>query len=857
MLADAYQLGRRNQEILDLARAWCHHVRRDQSWTGVGMIEEETGLPVSGGSLTCDHARGQSPAGAQLAGIALDFYQRNCVGCTKRVATGAIPNLGTWAEQLLAQQRAAEECAAEERAVRDAEREARHRQRRLRLAGTDPVTQSILDVIDRIDAESPETEACEELLALARLHPAALGPEVVADLVELAVSQHNETCLEAVSIARNGTGTGSADILQTALRALREGWGRRTSASIMVSFATAADIDAELVRAVVRIASSPLRHWPGRAPGSRPEALLRCIELAPERCLDFLTQELNNENDWRRGAAAQAMTCIIQHGTAPTGRMLAMLLSALRYRDDRRMYDAQASVAVEQAIANVILRETALAEEVFSERWDRASAAERAHVIGSYDRLVRSHLDSTLPTAAATAAASRSIQVMLDRTTEPELLMAAAEVAKLVLDYHASTVEVTVEALLGALAVVCRLLEEMSEPAPPLLQQTAQQAFASTLEREQRRNALSVCKRSLVSGVTAAAVEQPQAFWTSFAAVWATDPEIASTRRELTAILGGVAKEQGSLATALPYLYSALVGADQAVRAAAVSAFSALLEEDGVRDQLPELVTEGIVNALTDKYLIVVAAACDAIGLVDVPADKRVDVMNQLLAIAATYASQRYTADRMVSDALEGVRRLARGTPVESRVDASVLRIIDSMGSYEAVQQLSRMRSLATEPAWVASVVKALRPDSDPQLRRLRDDDKERLLRLLGEQPPERVAPHVQELVSIALSHLPQRAYKAWQVGDVLASLGYFAEAKQIAEKVVELTPDVLAARPYRLRAQQILACFDTEAAAAAGNETTLADALARWESIGQEIARDDEENEHARRPFIPPYLPE
>jgi hypothetical protein len=61
LIRDAEAIGRQNQEIIDLARAWCNHIRRDRGHMGVGIVEETTGLPVSGGTFTCDFARGQSP----------------------------------------------------------------------------------------------------------------------------------------------------------------------------------------------------------------------------------------------------------------------------------------------------------------------------------------------------------------------------------------------------------------------------------------------------------------------------------------------------------------------------------------------------------------------------------------------------------------------------------------------------------------------------------------------------------------------------------------------------------------------------------------------------------------------------
>ena len=103
MTPDRYEelldYGRRNQEIINLARGWCTHIRFDKGHMGVGIPEQMTGLPISGGTFRCDYARGLSPSAMNLPHIGLDFYQRNCKGCPHRDPGGTIPNLGTWAEE--------------------------------------------------------------------------------------------------------------------------------------------------------------------------------------------------------------------------------------------------------------------------------------------------------------------------------------------------------------------------------------------------------------------------------------------------------------------------------------------------------------------------------------------------------------------------------------------------------------------------------------------------------------------------------------------------------------------------------------------------------------------------------------
>ena len=110
----AVEVGRRNAELISLGKAWCTHLRADRGPLGVGMVEEMTGLPVTGGRLTCDFARRPvGLAGMELEPTALAFYEDNCMGCTDRAPGNRVPNLSTWAEPLLAE-RAEQERAWEE-----------------------------------------------------------------------------------------------------------------------------------------------------------------------------------------------------------------------------------------------------------------------------------------------------------------------------------------------------------------------------------------------------------------------------------------------------------------------------------------------------------------------------------------------------------------------------------------------------------------------------------------------------------------------------------------------------------------------------------------------------------------------
>lgn len=136
-IEDAIQIGLENQELIALGKSWCSHIRTDRAHLGVGMVEQATGLPIGGGRFTCDYARNPvGLAGMRLAVSALGFYENNCIGCADREPGERVPNLGTWADERLAERSRHEE---EERAALDAATaatQARASHRTLRL--TDP-----------------------------------------------------------------------------------------------------------------------------------------------------------------------------------------------------------------------------------------------------------------------------------------------------------------------------------------------------------------------------------------------------------------------------------------------------------------------------------------------------------------------------------------------------------------------------------------------------------------------------------------------------------------------------------------------------------------------------------------------
>jgi hypothetical protein len=78
----AIALGEANKHTLELVQNWCANIRIEKKGWG-GIIEQMNGLPIGPRSLVCPYAIAPGFSGSDLKFLAVDFYDRNCVGSTK------------------------------------------------------------------------------------------------------------------------------------------------------------------------------------------------------------------------------------------------------------------------------------------------------------------------------------------------------------------------------------------------------------------------------------------------------------------------------------------------------------------------------------------------------------------------------------------------------------------------------------------------------------------------------------------------------------------------------------------------------------------------------------------------------
>lgn len=804
----AMAIGQENEELISLGRAWCTHIRTDRTGLGVGMVEEMTGLPITGGRFTCDYARNPSGlTGMQLAASAVGFYADNCRGCEHRSSGGRIPNLGTWAEQILdaRAQRDEEARHAEEAAATERQRRVSHRT----LIGgrLDAFAQEVVALVNRVDINPSDAEAAESLRTASRLTPDAFGPELVEMLAADAQELHSSVLLD-VLIAIHGP-SDPEPLHSLCVRAVGEGWGRAEGCRHLAVHGVEEDLSGEFLESVIFHAAPS--GWPVFERPGQPDALRRYHHLASDAVEERIQALLRHGESWMRAAGAAAAEVLGASQPDVVTRLLPALLDGLRYHEDP--YDHEDAVDhIGSALAHALSAAPALVEAAIEARWSGASAAYRARILTCLDLPVR-HATATLPRDVVAVIVKRAVAALFEpydrerHDLDEDYQRRAAYLLKYAVA-RAPADALSLDVLLGLLLVWIDRERDVAEwvPSGPMavLQKMGTEAHIGGLVREvaesvtaaghQNRGALVAACRDVLSGDASPAV-----------------------RAEVVRIVGSVAAGSvDHLPDVLPLIYTAMLGGDQGVRAAGLEAAAGIMRH--LPDEsIPPTLCEAVVAGLADQYLIVVIRATEALHYVPADVVDAPSVAVQLLVVAQSYAEDR-VRDDLVRDALTGALRFAR---FEEAVYAMVLRValgvIRLMPPYNAREALCRIRSLREHASWTDTAIAVLRPDDDPQYEHLGSDDKEALLielsqRSLSTEQTERLAANE----VLAARHDRWRALLG---ADALAELGRPDLAAGVVREHLQQIPDTIERSGIRRLVRLLLLQYELEVAIAGGDE--------------------------------------
>ena len=331
-VAHAVEIGRENADLISLGKAWCTHIRTDRGDWGVGLVEEMTGLPITGGRFSCDFARQPTEfSGMQLAVSALGFYENNCKGCPHQRPGGRVPNLSTWAEPLLAER---DEHGRAHQAAQQAElakRQHRAEHRTLVAASLPASSQQIVKLINRIDLDPSDTDAHDSIRNHARLTPDAFADEVKEMLYTDARLLRFAVLLDVLLEVDT---PGGAQLHALCLNAAREGWGQAEGCRYLSEHGLQDDLDDDLLDATISRAAPTHGLIFGTTTTGEPAALLHYHALDHHAVEQRVRTLLGHGHAWRRAGAAAAAEWLVGADPACGKRLLTALLDGLRHEED-------------------------------------------------------------------------------------------------------------------------------------------------------------------------------------------------------------------------------------------------------------------------------------------------------------------------------------------------------------------------------------------------------------------------------------------------------------------------------------------------------------------------------------------
>ncbi|BCT93135.1 hypothetical protein LYSHEL_21580 [Lysobacter helvus] len=831
----AIQDGERNQHAKRLIHNWCRHARVEK-FGGTGMIEMQTGLPIGHHAMACDFASASGMATWMLEESAVRFHDANCVGCPHRVPV-ALPNLSMLVAQRDADRQDAETRAEDAQRVKETALQARAAAR-AELRATLPVlAKAFMDDLDRLDAERNE-QAATRLIESARLAPEILVPALTEYL--FSVLEGDDHWLEAAALTVLADTADQRRLVRCAMKCLRQGYALELAAATVtqrLDLVDAADVP-EAVMGLAYVASPPRSEF-GRLhyDDCDPNPLMQVADRFPEAVERGLLALLTRRDRLRVGVTSRAMGMLIARNTRwirPFLRPLAAHLSRLDVlvEFERESELRQIVHDLQVALAYAFLAGPDFADDELMRQFESASDDGEGRVAGVYEHVLR-HADRDRDAKSVIDPAhTQAFVVAIRRLAALSVTSDNNEVSQHVLGAFrrqsgafAPAAKVAMDALLGTAAVLDSKLQA-PEQEPSVL--TPPDPLAEMVKASRRTRLWHLRAALLEVAIHGALTDADglarfEAFLSQRGLLG--DTFEAAVVRELAPLLA----TSTGLNTMLPHLYSTMVGASVAGRAAAADA----LKDIGSQrfSDLPDLVADSLVLMLFDPYVIVHKAAVQALGRLRLPAH-----FNPLIAAALDNLIVAYRGGNDPEFLLECIEAKVTTYRGEGPLPKAQGQVLVALVSELETSVLLRSghRYFLTQfqhlDGWAALVL--------GWIGHCRQDyELEHALELVADLPLGACAPHVPAILE-AVATDPSNPQLCSTFVELLTRDRAWRGATQVAALHVAAFPDTVRERARRLQAQQLERRVSFEHLISEGK---LDEALAlgqAWMQVNEELAQ-------------------
>ncbi len=834
--------GEINKEAMELIRNWCRHARVVKVG-GVGIIEVETGLPIGHHAMACEHAAAQGMGFWDLRDAAVDFHDRNCVGCAHRAPVG-LPNISTLLSERDKGRRLAEE-EAQARATRANERrEARRRVRQSLRTKLDPVSATIIDHLEELDQDD-RNDAGARLLGLAQLAPESFTAEVVElcfGLLESREDWFDDAGMRLLYQLR----ADSVRLTRCALRSLARHWYSAIAFDIIE--ANDGLIDGALVADALPALVG--RANPERSLGMSAERRLepgplltvyRAQPVATEAAIGELLDERNPHLVSAGARAIEVLSRADMNIASRYARSIAAKLVRAKHLIDRREtgYSGDDEVihhlqkALELALHQSPVESDALVMKFIAD----APRDGEARAFRVYSQLLRHQGggQGPKPGLAARLALKRLLAAASDSTNE-DVLREIQNAFSYVPDEMQKLARAELTAILGAAILLDdRVRAFDAEPV-------SNTDFLGTLERRNRRDTWVHLQRSLVEWAADAAAGELSAT-EQYLEVYAGIPEERDLlRTQFIRNAYRLMQTPDGLKALLPVLYNSMLGTSTRVRAAAAEALGKLSQRR--REDVPDLMYEAFTALLSDSYVIVHSAAVEALSHIELPQDLQARAQNAVGRLIDAYAVSRQD-DRLLLEFIElYLRRFAKEAECNGQLGAFVVALLERVKPELIAEKLRALRRrLRQVDGFAALVVNTL---ANPQISEYREED---LIQTLNDLPLGAIQKYRARLEAIAsAAHCP-RSLSANLV-ETLTRAGAWSEAARINAAIYAEIPETIEMHLQKLMTNLDRLAAKYEETIALGNLDALSALGQEWRETEAQITADRKQYEKRRSPF-------
>jgi hypothetical protein len=845
-IQDAVAAGERNKMVMELVHNWCRHARV-RKLGGTGMVEAVTGLPIGHHAMACDYAAAPGMGTWDLAEAALDFHDRNCVGCAHRDPV-ALPNLSKLVEErdrARAREAAQQDAHAQEVVAR---REVRSKHRADLRTKLPVLAAAIVDLVGELDDGSSK-DAGARLLSSAELASDTFDPLVIDYLFELLERRERWFDEVGLKVLRQLKADPSR-LTRCAMMVLADLWAGSTAAEIVESHArlvdesqVAAALPALIERAHPR--RYPMQHELVSIPGPLI-ALHRARPAAVEHALGSL---LDRYEPHFVSVGARGIECLSEVSSSLPSRFARSLVAKL-VRSKHLMGPEPHSAFHGEGVLNDLQNALALAFQDSPEETDSlamefiagAASEDEVKVFRVYELVLRGRRrqNSAAPPDFSDRIALRRLLKVATQSDSHDVLTEILGTFTYVAGELLPLVREELSSVLGTAIVLSDKLE--SPVATPILESNPASQWERNNIREQRRSV----QHALVDWAAAAAADDPAATAQYLEVVGSIRDEHEGLRAELIERMHRLMESPTGLNAALPVLYGAMFGSAVRVRAAAAAAIGKL---DGhCRDDMPVLVHEALIAHLSDSYVAVHRTALDTLERGDLPESLTLEASAAVARLINAYHSARSDDRFLLKCVCLFAARYTTEADRQGRLGDTLLQIVSKISPDVVSGELRWLRRQFAHKALFSDIVMSALEEA--RAMEYREDD---LLRVLNDLPEQELFRHRARLEALgsranASHNLPRK------LAETLTRIGAWPEAARLTEAVyaripatVEMHVRKLDANLYRIAAQY--------EAAIASNCLDLLPGLAReWKATEAEIEKDQIAHERHRRIF--PNIP-